>query len=70
MKFQNLKCVVISASISLLIIYRKCTLDCNQPCVFARQLIEFGDSAATEQSYMSYPGPAETKLRNLASLTR
>lgn len=58
MNFQNLKCAVTSAYISfVIIIYRENALDCNQPCVFARQLIEFGDSAARKPSFINYPGP-------------
>lgn len=60
MKFQNVKCAVTVPTFHFcLIIYRECTLDCNQPCAFARQLIEFRNSAATEQTLHSLSWPLQ-----------
>lgn len=60
MKFQNAKCAVTVPTFHFcLIIYRECPLDCNQPCAFARPLIEFRNSAATEQNLYSLSWPLQ-----------
>lgn len=72
MKFQNAKCAVTVPTFHFcLIIYRECPLDCNQPCAFARPLIEFRNSFGhrTKPVFIIL-APAEARLGNLASLTK
>lgn len=60
MKFQNVNCAVTVPMFPFCpVIYREGTLDCSQPCAFARPMIEFRNSAATEQNLHSLSWPLQ-----------
>ena len=63
MKFQNVNCAVTVPRFRFcLVIYREGILDCSQPCEFARLLIEFRNSAATQQNLHSLSWPLQRPI--------